>query len=425
MDNRIEISNIEKLKSDIDDIMSLISNILVDHKKWFAKIYLQEVLQKNYYVIGDAKGVLQYIEYLPSNQLSDEATLIILWLENLKERSPDTYQGLSNFSFTEALEEASDWYESMGEDVPLIPGDPIPIKEGESILDLGDGWKIHNLENPRSILMQETSLDIKIDRSFIINDNCYIFSLMHDSLPYGVVVIDKLDIVHLCAKSGSPISKKYWHLIDKAFIDLCPRIILNRPLDETITTDIQGWFQVEDNIKVHIEEGVIHNGNDEPAVIYPDGKKAWFNEGLRHRDSNPAIVGKNGNYAWYYKGRLHREDGPALQEDNGDKTWYKHGRIHRDDGGPCVTFADGTTLYYYNDRLHRDENKPAVISVNGVVEWWCKGQRHREDGPAVIKANGEQRWYRYGVLHRENGPAIVRINGDNEFWIDGIRVKNV
>jgi hypothetical protein len=57
-------------------------------------------------------------------------------------------------------------------------------------------------------------------------------------------------------------------------------------------------------------------------VVFPDGRKYWFLNGLLHREDGPAAVYPNGIECWYLNGELHREDGPAIVYTVGEKQWY-------------------------------------------------------------------------------------------------------
>ena len=52
-------------------------------------------------------------------------------------------------------------------------------------------------------------------------------------------------------------------------------------------------------------EFITHSFNDEPAIIYDNGTKIWYKDGLSHRDNNlPAVIRSNG-YNSYYKNNKH------------------------------------------------------------------------------------------------------------------------
>ena len=58
------------------------------------------------------------------------------------------------------------------------------------------------------------------------------------------------------------------------------------------------------------------------------------------------------------------------------------GKRHREDGGPAVVDLRGFNYYWMlDDQLSRGGNKPAVWRSDGRLDWYCAGERHREDGP--------------------------------------------
>lgn len=65
------------------------------------------------------------------------------------------------------------------------------------------------------------------------------------------------------------------------------------------------------------EHGVLHNINDQPAVI-SKFKKEWWYEGVMHRDNGAAAVISHREHPlsitekWFVYGILHRENGPAV-----------------------------------------------------------------------------------------------------------------
>ena len=67
-----------------------------------------------------------------------------------------------------------------------------------------------------------------------------------------------------------------------------------------------------------------HNENG-PALIYKNGTKKWYKNGLLHRDDGPAIEWSDGDKSWYFEGKLHRKGGPAIDRENGSKSWYFEG----------------------------------------------------------------------------------------------------
>jgi len=61
--------------------------------------------------------------------------------------------------------------------------------------------------------------------------------------------------------------------------------------------------------------------NKPECKIYPNGDKAWYLAGKRHREDGPAFERANGYKAWYLNGKCHREDGPAVEFASGSKYW--------------------------------------------------------------------------------------------------------
>jgi len=101
-------------------------------------------------------------------------------------------------------------------------------------------------------------------------------------------------------------------------------------------------------------------------------------------------------------GRLHSfNDEPAVTWKNGSKAWYEHGKKHRDNDMPAVINVVCDTIqakeWYQNDLLHRDGDKPSKISF-GDKYFYSHGLLHRDnDLPAVIRKNGEREFYVYGI----------------------------
>ena len=86
-----------------------------------------------------------------------------------------------------------------------------------------------------------------------------------------------------------------------------------------------------------------------------------------------------GTTCWYKDAKctiLHRENGPAVVFINGYKEWYQNGLLHRTDG-PAIEFADDTKQWYQNGLLHRTDG-PAVEWSNGRKSWWLNGEELTE-----------------------------------------------
>jgi len=208
-------------------------------------------------------------------------------------------------------------------------------------------------------------------------------------------------------------------------------------------------------IKYRLQNGNLHR-EDGPAVEWKNGYKAWYINGILHRELNlPAIEWSNGDKSYLVNGVYHREDGPAIEHIDGFKSYFIHGKplskeefnekvkmipikrkclnrieyrlsngnLHREDG-PAIEHTEGSKFHYFNGNLHREGDLPAVEYSNGTKEWRIHGKLHREDGPAFegLNGNGHKEWWIEGKLHREDGPAIEKPNGFKEWWIAGEKV---
>ncbi len=146
--------------------------------------------------------------------------------------------------------------------------------------------------------------------------------------------------------------------------------------------------------------GLKHRDNDEPAVIYNDGEKAWYRFGKIHRDTGildlPARVYPNGAREWHLNGMVHR-----------DEVYDEAGKIIR--GGPAIIYPHGRQDWYRYGYRHRGGGLPAVVEPGSRYEWfWC-GFRHRDGGkPAARYWDGSKNWYTYGRL--------IKSNNMNSLW---------
>lgn len=73
-----------------------------------------------------------------------------------------------------------------------------------------------------------------------------------------------------------------------------------------------------------------------------------------------------------------------------------------------------------NGTLHREDG-PAFIGEDGYKQWIVNGKINR-----TIDSKGVKRWYDENAhLHREDGPAIEFPDGRVEYWLEGVRVKQL
>lgn len=79
------------------------------------------------------------------------------------------------------------------------------------------------------------------------------------------------------------------------------------------------------------DDGALHRENDLPAVIWYDGTKSWYQNGLLHRLNGPAIEYLDGSKYWCQNGLLHRLNGPAIEWNNGSKKYFIDGRQYTHD----------------------------------------------------------------------------------------------
>ena len=49
-------------------------------------------------------------------------------------------------------------------------------------------------------------------------------------------------------------------------------------------------------------------------------------EGRYHREGGPAVIFDNGDKIWYHNGLRHREVGPAVERSNGRCEWWINGK---------------------------------------------------------------------------------------------------
>ena len=139
--------------------------------------------------------------------------------------------------------------------------------------------------------------------------------------------------------------------------------------------------------------------------------------------SEGKVVGMN-VIRFYKGGRLHRDDGPAVIWSDGQKEWWVNGIMAsiylsnndditgRNNGGVRIWLKGG-------EQIHR-VSAPALIEYdeNDKVtghEWYLNGECHRADGPAIIDSyNRFIAYYIHGYRHRLDGPAVVNQQDDND-----------
>jgi len=101
---------------------------------------------------------------------------------------------------------------------------------------------------------------------------------------------------------------------------------------------------------------MLYRVDDQPAIIRADGTKEWYKDGVLHRGNNkPAIegIGKKWFRAWYKNGILHRDnDKPAVITIFGKnkmcQEWYVNGLRHRNNKQPAILEHTGNNYWYEN-----------------------------------------------------------------------------
>lgn len=168
------------------------------------------------------------------------------------------------------------------------------------------------------------------------------------------------------------------------------------------------------NIQMWYKYGELHREDDQPAIIFPDGRREWHYQGRLHRDNdNPAIICPHDNYAWYTNGVLHREnDQPAVCGSYCNDDWYKslekttytthrsdkykkwfyHGQLHRDNDKPAIVYSNNSCMYYQKGLLHRNNNLPAIVSYTMIRLLYRDNHNFRYE----LHNHYEYHWYKYG-----------------------------
>jgi len=103
------------------------------------------------------------------------------------------------------------------------------------------------------------------------------------------------------------------------------------------------------------------NEKDEMANMEPIKVKYWRDQLVEHPDFTGCLINNNNDKAWFKNGLKHREDGqPAVEcakgyNNNSYKAWFKNGQRHREDG-PAIEFADGSKRWHLNDKYYSEQD---------------------------------------------------------------------
>lgn len=68
------------------------------------------------------------------------------------------------------------------------------------------------------------------------------------------------------------------------------------------------------------------SSENEPAVLYPNGTKEWYCDGMLHRLNFPAIEYTNGDVEYWNWGKRHRQGGPAVVIGK-NQYWFENGNF--------------------------------------------------------------------------------------------------
>lgn len=164
------------------------------------------------------------------------------------------------------------------------------------------------------------------------------------------------------------------------------------------------------NGKVYLEfrhpiTSLFHRENG-PAIIWDDGKKEWYKDGMRHRDDGgAAIYGGGGDMEFYVDGRRHNSEGLAIIKNDGDGEYWLN---------DCYLDSDQYNNAITHNLLVSKDLEGSLIFCDPIFK-----NPHNPDGPAIIKADGTKYWYNNGQLHREDGPAIQWADGTFSYYLAG------
>ena len=109
-----------------------------------------------------------------------------------------------------------------------------------------------------------------------------------------------------------------------------------------------GYFLNED------DDFILHSFDDEPAIIWSDGTKYWFKDGLKHRDNNlPAIIYSDGDCG-YYK--------------NENRYWFINGEEYYDIDDVYEKFKN-KILKFKNTNINLLKDNDIVESIYIYIQW--------------------------------------------------------
>jgi hypothetical protein len=128
----------------------------------------------------------------------------------------------------------------------------------------------------------------------------------------------------------------------------------------------------------------LHRENNLPAVIYSDFTKEYWINGEEYwengqkiifndKTKNPVIDNLKRKMWFNDNNQLHRDDDlPAIVWINGTKEWYING-IRCRKNGPAIEMNDGTIFWYEDGLCSRNKDLPAIEYKNGTKQYWING----------------------------------------------------
>jgi hypothetical protein len=87
------------------------------------------------------------------------------------------------------------------------------------------------------------------------------------------------------------------------------------------------YIRIENGNTFHYSDKemlILHNPNG-PAIVWAEGHKAHYINGLLHNPNGPAVVWANGTEEYYINGRRHNSNGPAIVERKGVNRYCLNG----------------------------------------------------------------------------------------------------
>lgn len=172
-----------------------------------------------------------------------------------------------------------------------------------------------------------------------------------------------------------------------------------------------------------------------PAIIYPDGTKIWYKNGMKHREGGAAMEYSETSIEgmYYLDGKsCSKEQHSNIMEAKRTKAIEAQQNISTEATNETLKRIYKSISYLKNGKIEtidfsKIKNEKIEISLtakNSIIkidniEYPISGNG---DTPAVAYANGCLIWVMDGVWHRNNGPASWRMGETHQivgFFIDG------